>query len=433
MNLLKASGAFAVGLAMTVSASSSVTNGATEIAIKDRANSNASVAARGRFVALAWSASTNEGVTDIFFTASRDGGRAFATPTRVNDVPGEARVSGEQPPRIALVPSAGRDPSIVVAWTAKGSTGTRLLSARSNDGGRSFSSAAPVVGTDASGNRGWESVAASQDGAVVALWLDHREASTSASGAPMNHARHQHDAASRNPTDSVVRAQLSKLFFARLGEPGSAHAVTGGVCYCCKTALATDADGVIFAAWRHVYEGNIRDIAFSRSSDAGRTFTPPVRVSQDDWVIHGCPENGPALAVDANHRIHVVWPTLVPGSTSASEPTLGLFYAMSEDGRHFTARQRIPTDGVARHPQIAAGPRGDVIVVWDQQSNGTRRIALARAIVHRDGTASFVTQPIGDAAAAAYPIVAPVEDGAIVAWTSGSMGQTVIRAQRLAN
>jgi hypothetical protein len=81
------------------------------------------------------------------------------------------------------------------------------------------------------------------------------------------------------------------------------------------------------------------------SADGGKTFEQPVRVSEDDWVLNGCPENGPALTVDANRRIHVVWPTLVPGATSDSEPTLALFYATSKNGHEFTRRQRIPTEG----------------------------------------------------------------------------------------
>ena len=71
-----------------------------------------------------------------------------------------------------------------------------------------------------------------------------------------------------------------------------------GVCYCCKVAMATAADGAIIAAWRHVYAGNIRDIAFTISRDGGRTFAAPQRLSEDRWQLAGCPDDGPALAVD---------------------------------------------------------------------------------------------------------------------------------------
>lgn len=429
MDLLKATVPILLTAALTGAASEPATSQA-EIGVQDRANAYASIAASGQVAAVAWGATTKDGTTDIYVAASRDGGRTFGAPTRANHVAGQANLSGEQPPRVALMSRSGREPAIVVIWTAKDDHGARLLSARSGDGGRSFSPAVPVPGTDAPGNRGWASAAVMRDGSIAAVWLDHR-ALMAAAGT--NHPEHQHVASGQNKADGVARAQLSQLFFARVGETGSSHAIARGVCYCCKTAMATDAAGVIYTAWRHVYEGNVRDIAFSKSNDGGRTFTSPVRVSDDNWVLDGCPENGPALAVDKRARVHAVWPTLVPGPASASQPTLALFYAMSTDGRHFTPRQQIPTEGVPRHPQIALGPQDEVVVVWDEQATGTRRIALARGTIDAAGTARFLRQPIDDTASAAYPIVATGDGGTIVAWTSGSTGQTGLRVKRLPN
>jgi hypothetical protein len=419
-----------VGLASSASSSS-------QIAVRGRANAYASLAADGQFAVVAWGASTANGVTDIFAAASTDGGRVFGAPTRVNQVAGDANLSGEQPPRIALVPRSGRHPAVVVVWTAKAAAGTRLLSARSDDGARSFAAPIRVPGSEASGNRGWESIATTRDGGIVVVWLDHRELSKrEGSATSMNHAEHHHlahdrAASGQKPADGVARAQQSKLMFARLGDPDSSRMLTGGVCYCCKTAIAADSAGGIYTAWRHVYKGNVRDLAFTKSTDGGHTFTPPVRVSDDRWVLDGCPENGPALAVDEAKRIHVVWPTLVPGATPASEPTLALFYAMSADGRHFTARQRIPTEGFPRHPQITLGRTGELIVTWDEQARGTRRIALAHGAIDNKGTPRFARQQIDDGTRAEYPALARVHDGTLVAWTSGSAGKTVIRVDRL--
>ena len=330
-----------------------VSNGrARDLLVQDRANATPSIAADGRFVALVWSA-TKDGRTDVHASTSRDGGRTFGNPVRVNGVAGQASVSGEQPPRVTLVPRAGREPSVVVMWTAKLTAGTRLLWSRSDDGGRSFTGATVVPGSDAAGNRGWESIATDRDGRVVAIWLDHRElaASTRTSGA---HEHGTHAAANSSPEDGVARAQLSKLFFARLDATGSTRALAGGVCYCCRTSLVVGADGAIAAAWRHVYPGQMRDIAFTLSRDGGRSFTPPVRVSDDRWVLDGCPENGPAIALDGGGVVHVVWPTLIAGARPGSEGTPALFYAMSRDGRAFTPRWRVPTEGTPRHPQTRA-------------------------------------------------------------------------------
>lgn len=429
MNRRQTGWPLALGIVLIAAASTRTATPPTlDIAVQDRANAYASISASGQFAAIAWGATAKE-ATDIYVAVSRDGGRAFAAPTRVA---GDARLAGEQPPRITLVPRPGRTPSIVVVWTANAPTGTRLVSSRSDDDGRTFTSPRPLPGSEAGGNRGWQSIATSRSGDVMAVWLDHRESTSGRRGsAPMNHSEHQHLAAGQQ--DGVARAQLSKLWFAILGGVESAKALTGGVCYCCKTTIATDSTGGIYAAWRHVYDGNIRDIAFTKSSDNGRSFAPPLRVSDDNWVLDGCPENGPTMVVDDATRIHIVWPTLVPGPTSTSEPTLALFYAMSVDGKRFTARQRISTEGVPRHPQMIVAPSGNLIVGWDEQARGTRRIAVARGTIDSKGLATFKRQPVGDGTRAEYPVLAAVGNHTLVAWTSGSVGQTVVRVERLAN
>ena len=75
---------------------------AIEIGVTGRTNANASIASSSSFVGVAWAARTKDGVTDVYVATSRDGGRSFGAPVRVNQVPGEASVSGEQPPRIVL-------------------------------------------------------------------------------------------------------------------------------------------------------------------------------------------------------------------------------------------------------------------------------------------------------------------------------------------
>jgi len=125
-----------------------------------------------------------------------------------------------------------------------------------------------------------------------------------------------------------------------------------------------------------------------------------------------------------------VWPTLVRGSSGVNE-TLALFYAASKDGQGFTARQQIPTEGVPRHPQIAVGPGGAITIAWDEQAGGSRRIALSRGTVDATGKARFARQGVTDDSSATYPVVATVESGTIVAWTSGATGQTVVRVERV--
>ena len=73
-----------------------------------------------------------------------------------------------------------QEPAIVVVWTTKGAKGTKLLHARSDDGGRSFGRSLVVAGTDEAGNRGWQAVSVEASGRVDVVWLDHRELASDA-------------------------------------------------------------------------------------------------------------------------------------------------------------------------------------------------------------------------------------------------------------
>ena len=107
-------------LAWSVAGSSVDTRSGTaiEIGVAGRANANASIASSGSFVGVAWAARTKDGITDVYVATSRDDGRAFGPPVRVNQVPGDASASGEQPPRIVLSRESGT-PAIVVGSEAE--------------------------------------------------------------------------------------------------------------------------------------------------------------------------------------------------------------------------------------------------------------------------------------------------------------------------
>ena len=414
-----------VAIACAIAAATLHAQAPVALGARGRVNANVSLTASGRFVAAVWSSANDKGDEDIEAAFSRDGGVTFAPSVRVNKTPGSAQTSGEQPPRAALIPRSG-GPGIVVVWTAKAAAGTRLMSAKSDDGGRMFASETIVPGSDAAGNRGWESIAVDQGGRVHVLWLDHRDAA--ATSTDMSHHM-DHNMPMAMQTDAVARAQLSKIYSASVDDPRSARVLAAGVCYCCKTALAVSPDGSLNAAWRHVYPGNIRDIAFARSTDGGRTFSQPVRVSEDKWAIDGCPENGPAMAVGADRVVHLAWPTLV-GASGNTQGTLGLFYAATKDGRRFSPRRAIPTSGVPRHVQIVAG-RDGLALAWDEATAGPRQIAIARGAVRADGHVDFTRQVLKELGEASYPALAQTPDGLVVAAQSSGDANTVIRLARV--
>jgi hypothetical protein len=385
--------------------------------VEGRSNGNPSIAAAGDLVAVAWSASTRD-TTDVFAAVSRDGGRSFGAPARVNDIPGDARINSEFPPRIAIVPQAGGGPEIVVVWTTARGADSRMLWARSTDGGATFVDRQTVPGSEARGSRGWESVAVDSAGRVLVLWLDHRDVSPMA-------AMHHHGASSTTATatteDPTERAGPSKLYFTALTD-SQPVIITGSVCYCCKTSLVASGSSV-YGVWRHVYPGAHRNIAFTQSRDGGKTFAAPVQVSDDHWAIDGCPENGPAIAVD--DRIHVVWATPPDGK---SDTPLGVFYAASTDGSKFEARAPMPTRGAGSHVQIVSEGDGSLVVAWDEIVGAERQVGLAR-VMDKPGAPPRIARLWGDAhVAGGWPILARAGSTTLVAWVSklGTSSEIVV-------
>ena len=103
---------------------------------------------------------------------------------------------------------------------------------------------------------------------------------------------------------------------------------------------------------------------------------------------------------------------------------------MSVDGRTFTPRQRIPTEGMPHHPQIAIGGDGALTVAWDEGANGKRRAAIAQTSVDAATGGKFTRTVLADAAV--YPVITATADGTVAAWTSASGPASVIRVERIA-
>jgi hypothetical protein len=381
-------------------------------------NRGVSAAASGDRVVAVWAA-TKDGSTDIEAATSEDAGATFSAPVRVNDLPGDARVNGEQPPRVAI---AGLQ--VVVVWQSRRTGQPEVRAARSTDGGRSFVKAVTVHASGLTGSRGWSSVALAPSGEAHLTWLDTRNGAPPEKAGGAAAGAHQHGSSS-------TRQDVFQAVWPPEGEPVEG-AVTTSVCFCCKTSTAVSRDGVTLVAFRHIYPTNLRDMAVARSTGGARTFDTPVRVSQDGWELTGCPEDGPALAVDDSNRVHIAWPTITGPDASHK----GVFYAYSADeGRSFAPRIRLDegTDVKhAQHPQLASAGQG-AVVVWDEISPaGTRIRARVVTTKGRDDKSPRLSPvvAVSDPGSVTYPAVAATTQGYVVFWTENAESGAGIRARR---
>jgi hypothetical protein len=246
----------------------------------------------------------------------------------------------------------------------------------------------PVTVTDDSselGSHNFHSLYVAPDGTIYAAWLDGRSGSSA--------------------TYFTYSVDGGRHW------AGNERLSVGETCPCCRTALAADAHGVVYAAWRAVFPGNVRDMVVARSADHGATWSAPVRVHADNWVYPGCPHAGPSMQLDSAGRLHVLWWT-----GAARHP--GVFYAVSADGgKTFSAAQPIFSQRIAVPSHVQLALQGDdVVATWDAMSPHGASVALR---VSRNGGARFgPALTISDSTGSAqYPVLGLRNDTAYVAWS----------------
>jgi len=388
-------------------------------------NRGVSIAASDMLVVAAWAATTGES-TNIYAAVSENAGASFGAPVRVNDVDGDARVNGEQPPRVAV----GKD--IVVAWQSRRTGVSQVRLARSTDLGRAFAPAITVHDATLTGARGWSSLVLDADGAAHIAWLDGRNATRlradASAGRLPGLAAKKPAAQAQMPAGGHAHSEPTRQdIFQASVRPDGARAeasVATNVCFCCKTSVAAGPNGAVFVAWRHIYPVNLRDMAVAASTDGGRTFGPPIRVSEDGWQLEGCPEDGPSIGVDRSGAVHIAWPTLADVKSETQRK--GIFYSVSTDGgRTFAPRVRLDDGDVknAAHPQLSIVD-GRPVVVWDESGPAGPRIRARR--IGEPAFTAFEGEPV------TYPSVAATPTGLVTAWTATTPGGSEIRVRKLA-
>lgn len=368
---------------------------------KDYSAPSVAVDGSGR-IALAWiekdKLSERGAVRLLPLTAA---GRADGQPVTVNP-PEQAPDATHLSPGLA----AGAAGQWYLTWSvprpaAGNAFSSELLLARSIDGGRSFDAPITVNDDEAPASHGFEGISAAPDGSLNLSWLDGREKQTSGAGTYFSRSTDQGRSVMPN-----VR-------------------VDGMSCPCCRPSVVTTADGTIVAAWRKVFEGNVRDIVIARSTDGGRNFSSPTLVRKDGWAFPACPHRGPSLGADGSGRLYLAW------YTEGDDEQPRIYFTVSDDaGRTFSTPLSLHTSttSLPDQPKMAVFPNGVVIIAWEEVT-GVRKRVVMRASADRGATFSpartLSTGPRGS-----NPAVAIGASGLVaVAWNDRAFpnDQTVVQ------
>jgi hypothetical protein len=330
----------------------------------------------------------------LYVQSSTDQGHRFTAPVAVNRVPERVDDQGEDRPQIKVGPQG----DVYVLWTQKLDqpyTG-HIRFSRSIDGGQSFSDPLTLNDDGAAIAHRFPVFEVDTQGHLHVAWIDKRDLEKAKAdgrdyaGAALYYAVSR-DRGQRFPNQHLVDQS----------------------CECCRLAMALDQAQRPVILYRHIFPGSVRDHALLRI-DPVRGAGPSQRISDDHWVIEGCPHQGPALAV-SGAQLHLAWFT-------AGERRQGLFYA-HVDGQHISAPQAIGQAGAERVAVAAQGER--VVLAWKAFVNDQTQVFVQQS---NDGGSQWqlmaalaVTQGASD-----HPLL--VQQGAhlYLSWQTAEEGYRLI-------
>jgi len=328
----------------------------------------------------------------IFFAKSEKPGGSLGAPVPVNR-PAEEVYYRQESPAVAV-----HGDEVYVTWsqahpkiTPERPFSGELRLSKSTDGGRTFIPSILVNDDGQVIQHTFDSIQAAPNGVLHMAWIDGREGK-------------------KEPGTFVARS----TDHGRTIEQN--FKIDDETCVCCRTAVATSADGVVYVAWRKIFDGNIRETVVSRSVDGGETFSPSIIVGNDRWVYPACPHRPASMGVDRSGRLYVVW------YTEGADETPAVYVAYSDDqGKSFSPKKQLnrAKGTFPDHPQMAVDSAGRIVVVWEEQSPVRREVVVSYSL---DRGQSFSTPVKLNEKNGQTPTVAVNRQGTVVmGWKEHAM------------
>ena len=327
---------------------------------------------------LSWIQNTTDSSSVFCYAVSKDGGNSFGTPVQI---PGSQNVHehSENIPKVIFKPSG----EIIAIWGAANPNPKNKYSgvvyyAQSFDNGKNWSAPKQLVTAADGFDQRYFDVALLSNGEAAIIWLDNRK---------------------------VSNKEGSALYMAATnGSSGFSNEkrIQEQCCPCCRTEVFVDSKDNLHILYRGIINDTIRDMVHTVSVDGGKSFSTPERISNDNWVISGCPHTGPAMA-ETKNGLHFAWFT--------GGQKKGSFYTSSTDnGKTFLGHDSISTKGA--HSQLCALSNGEVVAVWDetvvQPSLTQSRIGIQKR--NSNGRAESKSFIADGNARVSYPVVAETKN-----------------------
>lgn len=330
----------------------------------------------------------------LYYATSLDSGRTFGIPIKIPTTKGLSS-HDESMPKIAFK----RNGDAVVVFQKRRPTPENqyagvLLYTQLLEGTRSWSNPRMLHSDTSSGiGRNFFDITRLPDGEIGAIWLDGRNKYENGSSVYF----------AKTNTENGFEAEI------QIGEK---------TCQCCRTDIYVDDKNNINVAYRDIIKDSIRDIVYTISKDLGKTFSLPVVISNDNWILNGCPHSGPVMA-QTSLGLDFFWFTRGGGT--------GVFHTKREF-KNQTFKPRAIINAQARHPQATTLSNDEVAVVWDEYSEKSdsfyNRISLLIRSKTNKTKPNYITPEFVNAT---YPVVLKLNNGnLLISWTQKEEGESQV-------
>jgi len=296
---------------------------------------------------------------DLKYVRSRDYGRTFSEPMRVNSQPLSAMATGNiRGGQIAV----GADGRVHVAWIGSAGAQPRgaansapVLYARLNDAGTAFGTQRAVSQSSWGADGG--TLAADSRNNVYVFW-------------------HAEPPGGRNEESRRLWMAKSADGGLSFADEKAAFGETTGVCGCCGSRALAGPDGSLYVLFRSATEMVHRDIWLLTSADHGSTFRSS-DISR--WNVGACVMSSAALSLTPT-GVLAAW---------ESEKQVYLGRVAAGTGGVEESVGAPETGGVAardhnrKYPALATNARGETLFVWTENMAWKKGGAAAWQIYDR--------------------------------------------------
>lgn len=165
-------------------------------------------------------------------------------------------------------------------------------------------------------------------------------------------------------------------------------------CECCRIDALVDVNGNVDVIYRDLNDKGERDMGYLHSSDFGKTYSDPVPLYEDHWLVNACPHAGPSLA-RGSKGLEAAWFTGAEGSS-------GVKWAYQATKKMIN---HLPGDKI-RMPQLASNPQGETALVFAEIKQEGARYFKQIGFIHKDIKGKLTKTYVSDSSYdCAYPVI----------------------------